>query len=59
MHVDLFSTYFRFRELAGTGSSRANLAAEPARRYTLQQTFAEHLGQAFPSFGIKGGRARR
>ena len=27
---DLFSTYFRFMELAGTGSSQANLTAEPA-----------------------------
>ena len=28
--INLFSTYFRFMELAGTGSSQANLTAEPA-----------------------------
>ena len=27
----LFSTYFRFRELAGKGFSQANLTAEPAK----------------------------
>ena len=42
----LISTYFRFMELAGTGSSQANLTAEPAEAVNWCSKQGKAMGQA-------------
>ena len=45
-------------ELAGTGSSRANLTAEPAEAVDWCSKQSRAMGWALPFIGIKGGGAR-
>ena len=50
----LFSTYFRFMELAGTGSSQANLTAEPAEAVDWCSKQSRAMGWALPFIGGAG-----
>ena len=49
-----FSTYFRFMELAGTGSSQANLTAEPAEAVNWCSKQSRAMGWALPFIGGAG-----
>ena len=46
----LISAYFRFMELAGTGSSQANLTAEPAEAVYSRSKQSRAMGWALPFF---------